>query len=355
MTYLRFNFCTLVAFVVLAAQPACHPTSLQLWRPAAKPDDTTIEVERVRGVVYYDGLDADARRHQIDLYLPKGKKDCPVVVLVHGGAWIVGDNRHYGLNASVGEFLASQGIAAALPNYRLSPGVKHPEHVKDVARAVAWVRGHIAEYGGNPDRLFLAGHSAGGHLVSLLATDEQYLKAEGMTHADIKGVISVSGVYRIPSGKLALSLGGDSERGFRLDEVTPLRGGGGAWSNLPALPGVGMNINFFGPAFGNEPEVREQASPINHVRTFLPPFLIITAEKDLPTLTEPAGEFHRALLSKGNESEFLHVKKRNHNSVMFSAVSVDDPVAEAMLRFVRQHGGKERFIPRAGLAAPAAP
>ena len=95
-------------------------------------------VERIKDVSYYDGPHADAARHKLDLYLPKGKADYPVVILVHGGAWIMGDNRCCGLYTSVGEFLASQGIGAVLPNYRLSPGVKHPEHIKDLARAFAW-------------------------------------------------------------------------------------------------------------------------------------------------------------------------------------------------------------------------
>src|SRR5262249_46346472 len=153
--------------------------------------------DRIRDLAYYDGPDADPYRHRLDLFLPKGRKGFPVVVLVHGGAWIVGDNRCCGLYSSVGEFLASQGIGAVLPNYRLSPQVKHPEHIHDVARAFGWTRNHISEYGGCPDKLFLAGHSAGGHLVALLATDEKYLKAQGLRTADIKGVIAVSGVYRI--------------------------------------------------------------------------------------------------------------------------------------------------------------
>jgi acetyl esterase/lipase len=109
---------------------------------------------------------------------------------------------------------------------------------------------------------------------------------------------------------------------------------------LPRFPGWVLNLNVFGPAFGNDPEVREAASPINRVRPGLPPFLIITAEKDLPTLTAMAGEFHRALLAQGGESEFLNVAKRNHNSVMFSAIEANDPVAKAILDFVARNGKK---------------
>src|SRR5207245_1238220 len=100
-------------------------------------------------------------------------------------------------------------------------------HVKDVARAFAWARKHIADYGGRPDQLFLLGHSAGGHLVSLLATDDKYLRAEGLEVTDVRGVIAVSGVYHLPPGDLSVRLGGANALALSLDEMAPLRGAGG--------------------------------------------------------------------------------------------------------------------------------
>ncbi len=315
----------------------CRMTDLPLWElPPPTPD--ACKVERVRDLVYFSGPGADAHRHRLDLFLPVGKADCPVVLLVHGGAWMSGDNRCCGLCSSVGELLASQGIAAVLPNYRLSPGVKHPEHVRDVARAFAWARDHVADYGGRPDRIFLLGHSAGGHLVSLLATDEKYLQAEGLRGGDVKGVISVSGVYRIPAGKLEVALGGASPLAVGLDEMTPVRGEGG-WgiTRRLGLPGIPLSVNVFGPAFGEAPEVRQDASPVNHVRPGLPPFLLLAAETDLPTLPEMAEEFHRALSAQGCESQLIRVKDRNHNSILFRAIEPRDPVAAAVLEFIRRH------------------
>ncbi len=230
------------------------------------------------------------------MFLPKGKQDYPVVILVHGGAWIMGDNRCCGLYSSVGEFLASQGIAAVLPNYRLSPGVKHPEHIKDLARASSpWTKNHIAEHGGRADEIFLMGHSAGGHLVALLTTDEKYLQAQGCRSTDIKGVIGLSGVYRIPPGKMAVHLGGRSEDSFHLDEMTPLRGTSAA--SKPAESGGGglpVSVDVFGPVFGEDPAARLAASPLHYVRPGLPPFLFLNAEKDLPLLPKMAEEMHEA-------------------------------------------------------------
>jgi acetyl esterase/lipase len=312
-------------------------TDLPLWRPGVPPPDA-YEVVEIRDVPYYTGPDHAGREHQLDLFLPKGAQGYSVVLLVHGGAWMMGDNRCCGLHSSVGEFLARHGIGAALPNYRRSPWVKHPQHVRDIARAFAWVRAHIADRGGSPEQLFLAGHSAGGHLVALLGTDETYLKAEGLQTADVKGVIALSGVYEIPPGKMRALLGGPTLLAFRLDEMFPLRGGSGRfWPPPPWPPGIPIRLNVFAPAFGNDPQVRANASPLSHVRPGLPPFLIVHAGNDLPTLPRMAEKFHQALLAHGCEARLLRVEDRNHNSLLFRAIEAADPVGGAMLEFIRRH------------------
>src|SRR5690349_15644431 len=150
-----FQLCLGVALLLL---PACRLTSWPLWQTPSPPSGS-YEVQRVANVAYYEGPQADSVRHRLDMFMPKGMKDFPVVVLVHGGAWTMGDNRCCGLYSSVGQYLASQGIGAVLPNYRLTPGVKHPEHIKDLARAFAWTRNNIRDYGGRTDEIFLMGHS----------------------------------------------------------------------------------------------------------------------------------------------------------------------------------------------------
>ena len=182
----------------------------------------TYEVEAVKDVAYYDGPDAHPKRHKCDVFYPRGGENCSVVVLVHGGVWMYGDKSSMGLYSAVGKFLARNGIIAVLPNYRLTPSVKHPEHVKDVARAVAWARKNSGKYGGRPELLFVAGHSAGGHLVALLATDETYLKAEGLKRSDIKGVVAVSGVYRIPEVNVRLDFDPDGDKSGVMAKVAPI-------------------------------------------------------------------------------------------------------------------------------------
>jgi acetyl esterase/lipase len=327
----------LATALLVVAVPACAVTDAQLWGRGGQHSPRTCEVAQVRNVAYYSGPGADDRRHRLDLFLPRGRHGYPVVVLVHGGAWMLGDKSCCGLYSAVGDFLASQGVGVVLPNYRLSPGVKHPEHIKDVARAVAWTKRHIADHGGDPDRLFLAGHSAGGHLVALLATDDSYLKAEGLSLGDLKGVIAVSGVYRIPAGKFDTTLGGATPLAFRVDEVAPLRGDGDDGGKPWTRSGLPLSVNVFGPAFGDDPAVRAAASPINHVSPGLPPFLLLNAENDLPTLPDMAKDFADALRKAGAEVRQTTVRGRNHNSVMFRAIERDDPAAAAILEFVGSH------------------
>jgi acetyl esterase/lipase len=322
--------------ILLLALPACRVTDMTLWGPGKAPAGGH-EVERINDVPYLFDADPKDRDHQLDLYLPKGVKNYPVAVFVHGGTWVMGDNRCCGLHSSIGEFLARHGIGAVLPNYRLSPAVKHPEHVKDVAAAVGWTYYHIGEHGGDASRLFLVGHSAGGHLASLLTTDERYLKEVGMQTADIKGVVSISGVYEIPAGNPDVTFGGASRRSLRFEQFAPLRGDLPPWHGLALTPGIPISVNVFQPAFGDDPAVRADASPINHVRPGLPPFLLCYAEEDLPLLPRMAKDFHKALQENGCESELMCIENRNHNSVAYRAISVHDPVGKAMLDFIRKH------------------
>ena len=322
---------------LLCALPACRVTDWRIWNRGTEP--VGFEVQTVRDITYCDGAKSDAHRHRLDLYLPKGKKDFPVVFLVHGGAWMLGDNRCCGLYASVGEFLASQGIGVVMPNYRLSPSVKHPEHIKDVARAFAWTKNHIAEHGGRPDEIVLVGHSAGGHLVALLTTDEQYLKAEGCRVDDIRGVVCISGVFRIPDGKVDVFLGGATPLSLRLDEMLPLRGTTSE-ERESYRRGLPVGLNIASVVFGDDPQVRLHASPTHHVRPGLPPFLFLNAQKDLPILPSMAAEMHRQLTVHGCESRHITIDNTNHNSIVFNAITTNDPVAREIVQFVRTHAAR---------------
>lgn len=312
--------------------------------PAAEPGSPrSYEVQSFRNIAYFDGPGADCLRHRCDVFAPKGCQNCPVVLLVHGGVWTIGDKSCVGLYSAVGKFLATNGIVAVLPNYRLWPWVKHPEHIKDVARAFEWTVRNCEKYGGNADNLFLVGHSAGGHLVALLATDESYLKAEGLSRANIRGVMPICGVYRIPEVHVCLDFDPEGNKSGVMAELSSLSS---LHINLP-LPRLCMAevqkrrkdwlVSPFSGIFGDDPKSRESASPLTHVQRGLPPFRILYAEHELPTLAPMAEEFAKALKENGCEVDVRRIPRRSHQNIVFHATSVDDPVAEAMLDFVRKH------------------
>ena len=134
----------------------------------------------------------DATGLKTDVYTPTGAANAPVVVFFFGGRWSEGDKYLYEF---VGAALAKQGFVAGVPNYRLYPQVKFPAFVDDAAKATRWAHANAARYGGDPNRLFVMGHSAGAYLAAMLAVDERYLKAVGGSRTWLKGMIGLAGPY----------------------------------------------------------------------------------------------------------------------------------------------------------------
>jgi acetyl esterase/lipase len=258
----------------------------------------TFEVEAHKNISYCTDKEADKERHKLDVFCPKGQKDFPVVLFVHGGGWDSGTKNLYSF---YGESFAKVGIGFVICNYRLSPGVQHPAHIQDVAKAFAWTCENISKYGGTAEKVFVCGHSAGGHLVSLLATDPQYLKAEKHSPAEIKGVVSISGVYQIYA----------TERVFH-------------------------------KAFGKDEDVCKKASPLTHVVGKHPPFLIAYGDDDITHLDEMAKDMHAALKKVDSPSELLLCKRRNHATIMVWFLDPDDALNKAFREFVLGKGNNSR-------------
>jgi len=116
------------------------------------------------------------------------------VIFFYGGTWSAGKKTNY---AFVGAALAERGYVTVIPDYRLYPAVRFPAFVEDGARAVAWVQQHAREFGGDPDRLVLMGHSAGAHIAALLALNPGYLAAAGVHPHSVVGFIGLSGPYAL--------------------------------------------------------------------------------------------------------------------------------------------------------------
>ena len=134
-------------------------------------------------------------RQLLDVYQPRNplpNPNAPLVVFFYGGSWSMGNRADYRF---VGEALASKGIVTIVADYRLSPAVRYPVFVQDSAMAVRWAFDHAREYGADPERIFVMGHSAGAYNAAMLALDSRWLAAVGLKPARLAGWIGLAGPY----------------------------------------------------------------------------------------------------------------------------------------------------------------
>jgi acetyl esterase/lipase len=249
------------------------------------------EVEVRAGLTYRDGPEAEADKHKLDVYSPKGKPGAPVLFFIHGGSWKSGDRSYY---PPLGNRYAREGFVTVVPSYRLAPKFPHPAQIEDVAAAFAWTVNHVAESGGDTNRIYVAGHSAGGHLAALLSLDERHLAAYHLSPARIRGVLAMSGVY-----DLANSEGQEA-------------------------------------VFGKDPETRRAASPLFHVSKSAPPFLVSYCEWDYFSLPGQARMFCHALEQAKIKSELVYIPGQNHLSELVNVTSENDPLVAAAVGFMKR-------------------
>ena len=174
---------TLIAFLLLLA--GCSTTQFL----AANAPTEFDRIGRHADLAY--GQDP---RQRLDVYSPRHATNRPVVIFWYGGSWVKGQKSNYRF---VGTSLAERGIVAVLPDYRLYPQVTFPAFDEDGARAVAWVEQHVQEFGGDPHRIVLMGHSAGGHTAAFLAFNHEFLRKFGVDPNSIAGLVGLSGTYEL--------------------------------------------------------------------------------------------------------------------------------------------------------------
>lgn len=238
-----------------------------------------------------------AQRNRLDVYLPKQSGGATaVVVFIHGGGWNSGDKSHYKF---VGAALAELGCLAVLPNYGLYPQVQFPTFMQDVAQAVAWVGMHAVEWGGNPQRLFLIGHSAGAHLAVMLALNEQYLRQAGMSSNDLRGVVGLAGPY----------------------DFLPFK--------------YGYMQDVFGP-----PERYAQSQPINYARADAPPMLLLQGMEDKTVAPNNTVNLTKALSALGAPVTAKYYPQADHGDLV-AAFSIPArkrlPVLDEIQQFIAEH------------------
>ena len=144
--------------------------------------------------VSHDVAFAGGERGKLDVYRPRNATGgAPLVVFIYGGGWDSGSKADY---AFVGNALAGRGYVTVVPDYRIYPQVRWPAFLEDNAKAVAWAKAHAADYGADPNKLFVAGHSAGAYNAMMLSLDGRWLRAVGLDPTrDVKGVVGLAGPY----------------------------------------------------------------------------------------------------------------------------------------------------------------
>jgi acetyl esterase/lipase len=159
------------------------PLLLLLFSPLLRAGEAKVE----RDIPYAEPKN---ERRTLDVYAPRGGKNHPVAIWIHGGGWHSGDKKDV---ARKPQAFVDRGFLFVSINYRLWPDVTIQQIAEDVAKAIRWTHDHATEYGGDPGKLFVMGHSAGAQLAALVCTDDRYLKGEKLSLADIKGCVPVDG------------------------------------------------------------------------------------------------------------------------------------------------------------------
>ncbi|OGX86402.1 alpha/beta hydrolase [Hymenobacter glacialis] len=281
--------------LLLAAVVVMLATEYVVARPSRRAKDVAYLPATAPGF--------DKERHILDVYSPKKKAPAaggyPVVLFIHGGSWTSGSKNIY---TFIGRRLAKQGVVAVIINYRLAPPVHVPEQAADCARALAWTVQNITSYGGDPARVFVMGHSAGGGLAALLATDDALLAANGLPQNPVRGAIM------------------DDPAGLDM------------YSYLKEMKYEG-DQQYLVP-FGNDPTVWKEQSPIYKIRPGIPPFLFYIGGETYPSISESSGRFRDRLKAIGQPAPYTVIAGRHHIPMVLQLYWQNNIIYKGLLKMV---------------------
>ncbi|MFP5395691.1 MAG: alpha/beta hydrolase [Alphaproteobacteria bacterium] len=235
---------------------------------------------------------------QIDVIAPRGPGPHPVLVFIHGGGWHSGAPGEY---AFIGRHFARAGYLVVLAGYRLGDAGRFPAMLEDSAAALGWVKRNVAPLGGNPNKVFVMGHSAGAYNAVMLALDGQWLDRAGVGQGFIKGVVGLSGPYDF------YPFTSDSARN----------------------------------AFGHVADPRI-TQPINHVRADAPPMLLLTGDADETVKMRNSKALAAALTAAGQPTGVVVLPGVDHAGPVLKLAAPfnrDRRVIDPVLQFLTAHGG----------------
>jgi len=271
---------------------------LVLLAPIAGISDDSREF---RGIAYTTSMVVRGGSDQtLDLYLPRKKnRSTPLLIFFPGGFWGPAPPE-FQFTPAERAILQDAGVALAVVRTRGAPQHGHRERLNDAAAAVAFLGRHAGTYGYDPKRIFLAGHSSGGHTAALLLLEPQYLKALGYAPDRLAGIVLLGPVL-------------DVTRAHAAHDVQKM---------------------LYARAFGDDDKLRVQASPLRQVAPTRPPVLVISAAQDMPGFAIDARRFTLALRAKGNAHAYHHVVSRNDHVSLIRIADTDDPVRTQLLDFL---------------------
>jgi acetyl esterase/lipase len=247
-------------------------------------------------------------RQVLDVYAPPHAKNLPVVFWIHGGGWQTGDKTSVQIKPQA---FMDKGFVFVSTNYRLLPHVDMGTIVRDIAKSIHWVHEHVAEYGGDPRRLLIMGHSAGAQLAALVCTDDRYLKSEGLSLVIIKGCVPVDGdTYDVPA----------------MIETAETR---------RRVHGQPQATYGHREKFGNDPEKHRDFSAVTHIAKDkgIPPFLIMHVAEH-PDTSAQAQRLANVLKGAGVPVRVFGAQESSHNKINADLGVPDDPGTKALFEFV---------------------
>jgi acetyl esterase/lipase len=249
--------------------------------------------------------DFDTQRHRLDVYEPKNEATAlrPVVLFIHGGSWNSGSKDDF-IYKAIGRRLAKQGFVGVVISYRLSPQALVPQQADDCARALAWTVANIKDYGGDPARIVLMGHSAGGGLAALLATGSDTLLAK----------------HGLPPTATHAVLLDDPAGLDMLDYLTKMQYPNDAQYLVP---------------FSKDPAVWQQSSALYHVRAGAPPYSIYIGGDTYPSISSSGEKFRQRLVQLGQRPKYTVLPGKKHVGMVLQLLSSKNQLYEELHRLAQ--------------------
>lgn len=267
------------------------------------------EAERRTGEVrgrlphHLDLAYGEEAKQRLDLYLPRGEVEgAPVFLFLHGGGFREGDRAQYGF---VAEPFAAHGIVTAVASYRLTEGGHHyPAQPEDARAAVAWLHANVARYGGDPESIWVGGHSAGAILAADLGVDRGWLEKRGIPPSVLRGIAPVSGPYDL---------------------------------RVHGRPG---EVNAYAPT----PAQQEQASPILNVGNPVPAAVVALGSVEERFMAS-SRELVRRLDERGSATQLLVLPGEDHKDTALSLANEKSPLFRAVLGMIDDGAATSRQSP----------